>query len=1186
MNDTTNQSWYLAESARQVDGGVRLLTVQEALVRLAKSDPNSPAIAELELRAKKTLERWCKSTWMPGVTDLIQYFAAHRPSCGIPELSTYYKSIADSKQFDDVVQLAKAFLKENGVDDNALDGIKREVAPKTVSPAVCWISQAMALKLWSDLSKDLCTLARRHDLFLELRQLNESIKNYGKSVTEQRKRESRLPSILQNSRALQILQNIESVTASVQRSIAEIEVRSLEVATSSAFEFGAYELNMQWLAAEDGWPAGVMYQLLHQQDVAFTKLYGDGQQLIEFCQNQKDKIDAVELLEFSNIELSPLSGLSHRIILIHALLQRSDLLNGAYPIQSPRRLELAGIVTSVANILLGRFGMEVRVLSEPSSALPSTSLFEVEYIDCNEPNCVVQTGLTLLSQDRQLLTRKLKVKMPVRLHLLYSKLDEIVELLRESKPSHGAVSEKFANQIRWLKITSHESESLEIVAQARGWNTFRDDLVDLVRELELIQGSKLPDQLKRLVSEIFRILKTEGYVVERSFDANKSEAPWEFQVLNAVDDHELPYGRIIHRRLSSTTGELDSSYCLQVSGDTGKRPIAEFLALHKHELRSLQQEDSKWISEPLAEFFRDAKASLHGSKDDEIKCAVDFFGKLFLRCDREPCKLRYRCLCDRLRKTIEDDLGFILIPRVSPGSLELGAIDVSDKEKLDVKWQDGGGTHGKVLRVNRFSTPIEKGLVEASLGEGFPARLRKLLRLQENGATFKMPSALKQFEEWLQDLQSFRWSPQNFETQWIKRREKITKYADDSSKSKSEDWVDEWGQLVLSSSEESGIRQLFSIVQDEERWFRILPSINTETLTMSWPSDVETAARSIRVVPGGKAGDVKSVEKFGIRGVRTKVVIYGGNERVKLLDACDQLQTAITFMPDDLGFRIIRLLSAIRDPYVAPNSRLQPISVQLKQSLHHLVLETLAKKSIAPDKADSILERLLNVATELGYKDETWSWAFRTSAIEPSVRESMNLPFAFSDQTVGNLILSSFNVLADPLRILVSLQCSAGTPPPGYLQLMSHVQSISGVQVELAQHLRQALEALANDIATSQVTMQEQHAAEIWDLVHEASEKHRDAGSESQGGDSQGMMESAFELIDHFGLEAFGKPGGYMSSVAKNRDFETWFEFDRDKLAGLAGNSDGAIDLIHKVIRQGLRRKNASTPLRKAIVRL
>lgn len=1184
MDDTTNRSWYLAESARQVDVGVRLRTVQEALVRLAKSDPNSPTLKELAGRAGKTSERWCKSTWMPGVTELIQYFATHRPSCGIPDLSTYYKNNADINQFDDIVQLAKAFLKENGVDDNALDGIKHEVAPKTVSPAVCWISQAMALKLWSDLWKDLRTLARRHDLFLELRQLSEAIKNYEKSVTKQLTREARLPFILQNSRALQILKNVESVTANVQRSIAEIEAQSLDVANSSAFEFDVYEVNMQWLVSEVGWPACVMYQLLHQQDDSFTELYGDGQQLIEFCQNQKDKIDAAKLQEFCNIEPSALSDLSHRVILIHALLRRSDSLIGAYPIQFARRLELARVVTSVANTLLGRFGIEVRVLSEPSS-----SLFEVEYIDWSAPSCVVQTGMMLLSQDRQLPTRKLKVKMPVQLHLLCSKLELIVELLRKLKPSHWAVSENFAAQIKKLKITSHKSQTLEIVAHTKGWDTFRDDLVDLVRELELIQGCKLGDQLKLLVDEVFRILKNEGYIVERSYDANKSEVPWEFQVLNAVDDHELPYGRIIHRRLSSNTVDLDNSYCLQVSGETGKRPIAKFMARHEHEFRSLQQEDSKWISEPLTGFFRDAKAALHAGRDAEIKCAVDFFGKLFLRRDREPFKLRYLCICDSLRKTIEDDLEFQLIPRVRPESLKLGAIDVSDKEKLDVIWQDGGGSHGKVLRVNRFFTPSENGLVEASLGEGFPVRLRELLKLQENGAKFKTPSAFKDFEEWLQNLQSLRWSPEEFEIEWTYWCKRIISHAITSSSSKaveSEDWVNEWGRIVLSSSIESGIRRLFSIVQDEEKCFRILPSINVKTLTMSWPSDVKTAFRSIRVVPGGKAGDVESVEKFAISPVRTKVVIYGGNERVKLLDACDQLQTAITNMPDELGRRIIRLLSAIRDPYVAPNAPPQSIPAELKESLDQLVDKTLAKPLITPDKADSILGRLLNVATELGYKDETWSWAFRTSTIEPGVRESMNLPFAFSDQPVGNLILNSFNVLSDPSKILVSLQCSAGTPPPGYPQLMSHVQSISGVQAELALHLRQALEALANDIATSQVTMQEQHAAEIWDLVHEASEKRSDAGFESQGGNSQGMMESAFELIDHFGLEAFGKPGGYMSSVAKNRDFETWFEFDRDKLAGLAGNSDGAIDLIHKVIRQGLRRKNASTPLRKAIVRL
>ena len=344
-------------------------TVQEALVRLAKSDPNSPTIKELTLRAGKTFELWCNPTWMPGVKELIRYFATDQPSCGMPKLSTYYKSVADHKTFDDVVELAKAFLKENGDDESVLEGLTLVASPKTASPAVYWINQASALTSWSKLLQDISTLAQRQDLFLELRQISEAIKKYGKSVTEQRKRESSLPGILRNSRALKILENMEEVTESVQKSIAEIEVRSLEITTSPAFEFGAYELNMQWLAAEVGWPAGLMYQLLHQQDDAFSALYDDGQKLIEFCLNQKDKIDTAKLLEFSNIEPSDLSDLSHRVALIHALLRRLDLLTGAFPIKYQRRLALAGTITSVANTLLGRFGIEVRVLSDPSTEL-------------------------------------------------------------------------------------------------------------------------------------------------------------------------------------------------------------------------------------------------------------------------------------------------------------------------------------------------------------------------------------------------------------------------------------------------------------------------------------------------------------------------------------------------------------------------------------------------------------------------------------------------------------------------------------------------------------------------------------------------------------------------------------------------------------------------------------------------
>ena len=272
MSDATHQTQYLAEAVRQVEGGLRLRMVEGLLLGHSKTESQSSAKSDLATRVLKTIELWCNPEWMPGVNEVIRYLAVNQQVRVVPKLVEYHDKVSLYEEFESIFAFAGAFLKEQGKSSADPTFLSPSPVKKDIVPAVCWINQAQALVQWKHLSQDLKTLAIRKELCDELSQLNDAIDHYGRSVDEQRKRERRLPVVLRNSRALQILDNISRVATSVQQQLSEIELRNLKGTTSSAYRDGENHLSMQSLFSETDWPASVLFELFKEQDESFLEL--------------------------------------------------------------------------------------------------------------------------------------------------------------------------------------------------------------------------------------------------------------------------------------------------------------------------------------------------------------------------------------------------------------------------------------------------------------------------------------------------------------------------------------------------------------------------------------------------------------------------------------------------------------------------------------------------------------------------------------------------------------------------------------------------------------------------------------------------------------------------------------------------------------------------------------------------
>lgn len=1188
MRTAIHQSYYLSEAVRQVEGGLRLRLVEGQLRSLEHQGRLPDEVADLLDRIEKAIQLWCEPCWMPGVPEVIDYFLQNWKS-GVPALVDYFTNELQPNEARDIVEFANVFLESKdraGTELSTLGRLPQQGA-KPVA-AVGWLHQAQALELWTELSQNLGTLAVRRDLCEGLKQLKLAVEGYNNTVRDQISKENRLPFVLRSQRVLKILGNISKVADGIRQSLSNIEVKVLNGKSSSAFKVGENSLAMNAFLQDANWPALVMFELIKDQDESFLELLGDSQQLIQFCY-EVDSTLRSEVQPTGDPVRS--AELSDRLTLIGALLRRLDVVTAGLSMDAPRRVKLATDIGNLAGTLLCQHATEVKLLYEPDLTQSSPWPFKIDDADFNQPASVLCTGLMLVQNGEDHLIVQPKVRVPIRLHSLYAVLDEAASLVRDIRP--GATSCKlFAEGIKNHKLRGDAKNTLDEQAATLGWRTFKDDLVSLVRELELIQGRSLPDQLKKLVDEAFRILKTEGYVTERSLVSKADGVPWEFQVLGCATEDELPMGRIIQRRLVGIDDAvLDDTMALQVAPAAGGRPLAKFLNHYEQEFRALQLDDHAWMSQHLHGFIHDVKAALHGDKNAEVKAAVDFFSLLFERCKGATLKVRYRTLCSGLLKTIQNEIGYTLSPAVEPDSLELENISSKMKDQLDVNWEHGAGDFGQVLKVSQFSSPFEKGSVTASLGEKFPELLRELIALQKAGAEFKVPSVLADFQLWLQDLTRFYWDPQSFVAQWNGFKQQVLDLVKASQPS-SYNWLDEWVRLAQAAEPNSGTRYIFTVAYHDEQWFEVYPAIDTQTWSLYWPEDASTGYRGVCVIPGATARQVMKVDVFGLMAVRAKTVLYGGEERQDLLTACHELQEILKELTGvygdsihSLGVPIVTLLAAARDPIVVPQVP--------SKSTHHACIDdvlgnligAMQEQRIDVDRADAVLKSTLSIATQLGYADQTWNWSFKTSTIDADKLTTLTLDYEFSDQPIGRTQLYDFVVSDSPKQITVILTHSAGPSPTGYVQLLQLLESLDGQAPHFSEALKQSLIELPSEVALHEVVLKEQRVAEIWDLV--TVELTAELGNRPEAiATASRFLEAALQLADAFGIEAFGTAGTYMSSIATNRNYEVWFEFDHAELSRRAGNMEGAIDRIKKIIRPGLRRRNAPTPLRRAIVGL